>query len=301
MGMKKKSLFCLILGLFLLAPLSVFGASFDTVVVFGDSLSDNGNVYQQSSNTIPDPEKYYQGRYSNGPVWVEYLTGEEMLDCALVDNAYAGAETSGVDPVPGLVQQVGLYVGSATLPDNALFVIWIGANDFLGNPPADPATSVSNIAGALDALATFGVENILILNLPDLGSTPRMLGTAGAASATAITQAFNAALASAVDAFEAANPDIMVYELDIYTFLADISGNLAEYGFTNATEVSPNYAVADEFDNSAGYVFWDEIHPTTEAHEEIANQAYLLLPAEAENDDDNNGLGCFIRSVFSYN
>jgi phospholipase/lecithinase/hemolysin len=128
-----------------------------------------------------------------------------------------------------------------------------------------------------------------------------MLGTAGAASATAITQAFNAALASAVDAFEAANPDIMVYELDIYTFLADISGNLAEYGFTNATEVSPNYAVADEFDNSAGYVFWDEIHPTTEAHEEIANQAYLLLPAEAENDDDNNGLGCFIRSVFSYN
>jgi phospholipase/lecithinase/hemolysin len=295
--MRKKHVLSLILGLFLLAPLSSFGAPFDTVVVFGDSLSDNGNLYALDPDNVPS-EVYYQGRFSNGPVWVEYLTDTDMLDCTLDDNAYAGAKTQGTTP-PGLVEQVANYVGSATLPDNALFVVWIGANDFLGGS-TDFGASVSNIAEALDDLAAFGAESILILNLPDLGATPRMLSgdPAAAAGATALTQAFNTALAGAVDVFEAANPDITVYELDIYALLNAIAADPADYGLTNVTDISPNYTVPNEFDNSAGYAFWDDIHPTTEAHEEIAYQAHLVLP-EDEDDDDDDGL-CFIRSVVSY-
>jgi phospholipase/lecithinase/hemolysin len=299
--MKRKPVVCLILGLLLLAPLSVFGASFDTVVVFGDSLSDNGNVYQQSGETVPDPDFYFEGRFSNGPVWAEYLTDADRLNCTLVDNAFAGAKTQGASP-PGVVEQVALYVSSATLPDNALFVVWIGANDFLGGS-VDVNASVANIATALDALASFGAENILILNLPDLGSTPRMISIGGdtAAGATAISQAFNAALASEVDDFQADNPDITVYELNIYDFFANVIADPDAYGLTNVTEVSPNLAVADEFGNSAGYLFWDDIHPTTEAHEEVAEQAYLLLPAGADDDDDDDDSVCFIRSLFIYN
>ena len=302
--MKKKNLLSLVLGLLLLLPLSVFGAPFDTVVIFGDSLSDNGNLYAVDNANVPSAT-YYQGRFSNGPVWVEYLADVDLLDCTLVDNAFGGAQTSG-NPPPGLVQQVTLFTGAAPLPDNALFVIWIGANDFLGGGDAYEA-SVDNIETALDALALFGVENILILNLPNLGATPRMLavGDPDAAGATQLTQAFNAELASAIGDFIVDNPDIIVYEMDIYSLFEDVAADPTQYGLTNATDVSPNFAVADNFDNSAGYVFWDDIHPTTETHEGIALEVYqLLVPEDDEDDDDddddNNLFGCFINATFLY-
>jgi phospholipase/lecithinase/hemolysin len=217
--------------------------------------------------------------------------------------AYAGAETTGASP-PGMLQQVGIYLTAfPDLHENALFIIWIGGNDFL-NGSADYDASVANINTALGMLAGKGAENILILNLPNLGATPGLLGTPGAAAATQLTQAFNAALAAAVDTFEGAYPDITVYELDIYTFFENIIADPDSYGFTNATEVSPNSVVANNFDNSAGYVFWDSIHPTTEAHAEVANEAYALLPSDADDDDNDggkSGLGCFIGSVFSFN
>ena len=93
--------------------------------------------------------------------------------------------------------------------------------------------------------------------------------------------------------------------MDIYSLFEDVLADPNQYGFTNATEVSPNYTVPDNFDNSDGYVFWDDIHPTTETHEEIASQVYQLLVPAADNDDnddddDNNPLGCFINAIFLY-
>src|SRR3990167_2721798 len=43
------------------------------MIVFGDSYSDNGNDYKLSGNKYPNSNAYYQGRFSNGPVWVEYF------------------------------------------------------------------------------------------------------------------------------------------------------------------------------------------------------------------------------------
>ena len=74
------------------------GATFDEVVVFGDSLSDNGNLVIVEGQPLPDPTLYYQGRLSNGPVWVEYLTNPRHLGTALSDKAYGGANSSGLLP-----------------------------------------------------------------------------------------------------------------------------------------------------------------------------------------------------------
>ena len=305
--MKKKSLLLFVLGVFLFVPLSVFGADFDTIVVFGDSLSDNGNLLA-ATTTSPDEDYYWQGRFSNGPVWVEYLAEVDLLDATLVDNAYGGAETGTAafppDP-PGLNTQVTAYTSTAVLGADTLFVIWIGANDmFAIADPADAAavigTAAANIQTALENLAAFGAENILILNLPNLGGTPRFYGTADAATATLISQTFNTSLAQVVSNFEAANPDITVYEMDIYALFGDLVANPGDYGFTNVTAVSPNFAVANEWDNSAGYAFWDEIHPTTEAHEAVAEEVYDLLNPAADNDGDGDN-GCFIGSLLGVN
>ena len=47
--------------------------SYDRLVVFGDSLSDNGNLYLASGGTQPPSPPYYQGRFSSGPVFTELL------------------------------------------------------------------------------------------------------------------------------------------------------------------------------------------------------------------------------------
>jgi phospholipase/lecithinase/hemolysin len=47
-------------------------AAFSNAYFFGDSLSDTGNVYTVfGPGYVPAP--YYDGRFSNGPVWVEHL------------------------------------------------------------------------------------------------------------------------------------------------------------------------------------------------------------------------------------
>src|SRR5262245_37490212 len=66
----------LVLGLYLVPVLAV-AVPFREVVVFGDSLSDTGNVFTVTepvlAEAIPVSPPYFQGRFSNGPVWVERL------------------------------------------------------------------------------------------------------------------------------------------------------------------------------------------------------------------------------------
>jgi phospholipase/lecithinase/hemolysin len=93
--------------------------------------------------------------------------------------------------------------------------------------------------------------------------------------------------------------------MDVFSLFESVIADPSQYGFTNATEISPNYSVPDNFDNTEGYVFWDDIHPTTETHKVVANQVYqLLVPDEADDDDDDddddNPFGCFINTVLLY-
>jgi phospholipase/lecithinase/hemolysin len=44
---------------------------YQNLVVFGDSLSDNGNTF--SVVGLPKPP-YYMGRWTNGPNWVDYFS-----------------------------------------------------------------------------------------------------------------------------------------------------------------------------------------------------------------------------------
>ena len=125
------------------------------------------------------------------------------------------------------------------------------------------------------------------------------------APATLYSQTFNDALADMLDDFWVNYPDVTVYELDTHAFFEDIAGNPAGYGFTNMTEPSPNYYVADNFDNSAGYFFWDRIHPTTEAHAELAEYAFDLLDPTVDDNDvaaggsNDDSSGCFIGTIIS--
>ena len=91
----------------LLVP-SAMGGPFSQLVVFGDSLSDVGNIAAASSDIFPG-RYYYNDRFSNGLVFVEALSdglglGTVVRSTAGCNNfAYGGAKTSGTGGLPGLV------------------------------------------------------------------------------------------------------------------------------------------------------------------------------------------------------
>ncbi|MBW4463541.1 MAG: hypothetical protein KME47_25365 [Nodosilinea sp. WJT8-NPBG4] len=264
--------------------------SFSGLTIFGDSLSDPGNLFGLTGFFPPFP--YSEGRFSNGDIWVDYLASDIGLEPTEVENFAVGGATTGrdngLDPVigaltdtetnlPGLLDEIDSYLGGlgegAANPDS-LYVVWAGAND-LFNLPSDPAaipaflaTSVQNIATAITNLATRGADTFLVPNLPNLGLTPRTLGDGTSAQATALSQSFNAGLANTLAALEQSlSATIDIIPVDLFGLTTEIISAPAEFGFTNVTDPLLNQVLLDD----PGYFWWDQQHPTTTVHALLAD------------------------------
>ncbi len=261
------------MALLVIPSLSAHGDMFETVVAFGDSLSDNGNLYRLTDGFIPD-SNYFEGRFSNGQVWVEYLAMN--LGAVLDDFAYGGASTGGDLLPPGLKVQIATWQRQSSLGQD-LFTVWAGANDYIRLGHTDAQTAVGNILSGLGTLAGDGASRILLLNLPDLGLTPELLSeTASAqAEATAYSVDFNERIAQSLASFSGDHPGVTIYFLDVYGLFGELVADPEKFGFQNSTEVSPNFGV--NLQKEGGYVFWDGLHPTTEAHAFLAQAAAELL------------------------
>jgi phospholipase/lecithinase/hemolysin len=243
---------------------------FSSVVVYGDSLSDNGNLFALAG--LPGPP-YFEGRRSNGPVAVEQLAA--ALGSPLVDFAWIGA-TSGIGnyadngtttstgfaSLPGMQTELAGSQGSlGPFLAGGLFIVWGGANDFLAPSPLDTTPQdtvnrgVADIVGIVTTLRGLGAQNILVPGMPDLGLTPsyRAQGPIAAAGASVLTDAFNtqlqASLPSGVDYYDTA------------ALLRSMVANPATYGFSNVTDAClvGTTVCADP----GKYLFWDDFHPTT--------------------------------------
>ena len=193
-------------GLLTLACVSaatVAHADYSNVYVFGDSLSDNGNLQAFTQDpAIPT-------RFTNGPVAVELVAGQ--LGHALAPslhllppqatggnygNNFATASAIAIDedgdlttPDINLPTQVGAYLqlrGGQAEAD-ALHIVMIGGNDLFAAQDIiingtwgayysayDRVIEASDsVRQQLQNLIASGAKNILIVNAPDIGATPQ--------------------------------------------------------------------------------------------------------------------------------
>lgn len=257
------------------------------LVVFGDSLSDTGNVYLATGGAIPPAPPYFGGRFSNGPVWVEHLAerlGAEAPKPSLAGGtnyAFGGAETGGgigVVGSPGLLDQVGMYLSGNTPREDQLFVYWAGANDFLIAGGSDTGAAAENVEAGLRALADAGAKRILVPNMPDLTRLPgaslppseflRTPENVGERSA-----GFNAALDASLDELEAEYADVELIRFDAAGLLDSMIDDPQRYGFTNATV--PYLANPDG--NPDDDLWYDTVHATTRTHRILADAAYAAV------------------------
>ena len=273
--------------------------TYTRLVVFGDSLSDNGNLYAATGGASPTSPPYYQGRFSNGPVFTELLgftAGRSAAGAPVtgsINYAYGGARTDfsifnpfAVPPtVPGMRTQLAAYTGAGgTFGANDLVSVLGGANNiFQAVGPAsvspNPVGFIGPVAtGAaaeidliVDSIAAAGAGTILVGNLPNLAITPQFNQGPFAAAAPLAGYAgttFNGALLNNLLSTAADRPNTNIILMDLYKIGTTLAGSPGSFGLTNATDSCFNGVTVCA--NPDGYLYWDGVHPTAAGHRLLA-------------------------------
>lgn len=228
----------------LLVCANVFAAPFKQIIMLGDSLSDNGNLYRADLGVLPKSPPYYLGRFTNGPTWVEHV-GQYYYNKYLVETqnyAYGGATAVIHNPLHDLFPSPMLLDGEmvsygfhSILKDKSkvLYIVWIGANDYLYDktPNVDGLTGrvVDKISATITSLIKQHGQDFLILNLPDMGKTPYARANGMVDSLHAISEMHNRKLANMVNNFKNRYPGVKFVTVDVYSIFDDLVKNPAKY------------------------------------------------------------------------
>jgi outer membrane lipase/esterase len=272
---------------------------FSDLYVFGDSLMDVGNLYAATGTPASPP--YYNGRVSNGPLFVEQFAasyGKTLTPSLTGGNgwAWAGATTgsNAATGVPDVLDQINAFklsLGGALVDPQSLVILDGGGNDVAAalasaTPAAVIGAALANTGSELAALASVGAKRIVLFNVPNIGATPRVreldaaLGQGGAlqAGATALTQAFNTGLLSVIAGAEAAfGLDIELF--DLYALNETVRTNPAYYGLTNVQDAC--LTAAGVCADPSQYLYWDNFHPTERTGQIIAASLRAAVPEPA--------------------
>ncbi len=286
---------------------------FSRMVVFGDGFSDQGNVFLATSRLTPAPPNF-DGRLSNGRVWVEQLADRFMLTLTPVlaggtNYAYIGARVNkdvalSFGQVPSVASQVDMFL--ATIPpddpeneiDNeadpkALYVVFGGSQDLFdlvtevcmgqdGAPIVCPASKAEEIASNLIvAVSKLGVEGavyFLVPNLPPLARTPRgmALDAESQERLASYVVAFNNLLETGLARLEA-DLGIIAFRLNTAQTFDEIFLDPFTAEFSNVTDaclVGESLSGGVPCADPDGHLFWDAFLPTTAGHAAIANAAF---------------------------
>jgi phospholipase/lecithinase/hemolysin len=199
--------------------------------------------------------------------------------------AYGGAMATKDDPAPSLGTQVSIY-HSFTADPNALYIINIGSNDVLSMVPTSGATVTGaaadqqlasiaqEIANDVVRLLGQGVQHVVVSNIPDLGVVPAYAGAVDEASRRALltqyAQTVNSDLQSDLNAI-ALPSGATLQTFDFFGYTDAATSNPAGHGFTNVTQALTSVQPTSPPATGDGFLFFDKLHPTAQAHAQIAS------------------------------
>lgn len=217
-------------------------------------------------------EPYWQSRFSNGRVWIEYLApmlGVDREDHKQFSNqAFAGSWASTYDhqltvlnlikhpitslknlvigklipPSLGLSVQAYLMIHPVLDKDTAYFV-FAGGNDYLnmlqfGTPDDDKISAyidniIDNIDYSVKKLSNAGARHIIVMGLPHIGDSPKFVHSPERMLLNTATDMHNIRLKDRLAEWQEEAPDAEFIFLDVDQFLAKAQINPAAYGFSN--------------------------------------------------------------------
>lgn len=246
--------------------------AFSDIYLLGDSLADQGNLYQASLATtgagIPASDHYFDGRFANGEVYSGLLAqglGLTLSRSSAGGNnfAYGGARAdyNSVEGPPGSGGfPPGLFPWSLNLEKaafearhvnnpNALYAVFSGSNDVsdligdsarfgFNSTKAQSDAAVQSTLAVIDAFKAAGARYVLVPNLPDLGLVPKIIslnavyGFNVSGLATALTVRFNDTLDAALDQVTG----VEIIRFSTFNLLRQVHDQPASFNLSNVTE-----------------------------------------------------------------
>lgn len=294
---------------------AVEGCRNSDLLIFGNSLSDTGNAFALSTQVspgcgpTPPAPFYFNGRFSNGPNWVDYTS--QNLDIEVQNFAVGGAFSNtrniydppfGAYPMGGLVQQLGRFDAvDGKISEHQTVILEIGNNDFLGLLLTPPPTAagftltalqlLGDIGATIPVLQDAGAERIVVWNLPPIGDAPLFRNPIFGLSNTPLGDAYN----TAIDAYNENLLSVVrsanlvseghktVFYYDVNQVFADVRQDFINEGVNPATALVASQlglcvpTVTPIAAPGTPSIFFDQVHPTTEAWRRFAREfsAYL--------------------------
>jgi len=294
---------------------------FSDVINFGDSLTDAGNVALVDGNPFTPPGSSFTT--NPDPVYAQIVanafgaSGINSLQGGS-DYAYGGAcvransLTFSCALSPGsfsITSQLGGYLlaNGGHADGNALYTMWGGANDIFtyatlagaGTINATQAQQLTGLSaltevGLLQQLQAAGAQNIVVLNLPNLGATPAAAaqGASAQQSLTGLATVYNATLNGGLATLQDG-----IIPINAFGFLNEVIADPTTYGFSNTTGTAcgtlsgslacgpagdPNYLFHYAAGANNDYVFADGVHPTGHAHALLAQVILSTIEAPGQ-------------------
>ncbi len=261
------------------------------IVFFGDSLSDNGNLYRISLHLLPKSPPYYQGRFTNGPVWAEYVSNHLYKKFYMASQVYAvGGATAIYHQFDGKFlapTQLGIEINSY-LVDNlfkdkrdVLYVIWIGGNDYLFDQKADidegTTKVVEQIKSSIRKLMKYGANYFVLINLPDLSTVPKGRLSDDPERLHLMSYTHNQKLALILDDLKLEYPEARFVSFDIYNTMNDLMAHPEIYNKKYQLNITNTKDPC-----WMGGFFWHRIDLPTALRQELQTR---FTPANAQGVD----------------
>jgi phospholipase/lecithinase/hemolysin len=270
---------------------SAFGAQFSSMFIFGDSLSavsGGGSQYPPPSGS--SVANYFEGRFSNGKVWVEYLAAQQGL-AFNTNNDFSNFGDDSTEVYQNLI-----YGNYYPPPDigTSLYILWASCSDcfalaaFAGTNSWTSGINqeLSSISNVVQVFYQQGVRTLILPNAVDISAVPFFTYTETNLTGgtndpvpnllvyRARVQEYNSALAAKLPQWRAACPGLTLIAPDFYTQFNFLLSHLGVYGLTKESiDALEDTSLTDKSFTGPGakYVFWDYLHPTTQVHQYVAN------------------------------
>ena len=288
-----------------LAPVAAHaGPSYSGLYVFGDSLVDSGNLNLASGGAFASAgDGYFGGRFSNGLNYADYLslaiTGHAAtpLYAGGTNLAFGGAtaETVAGERTPSFLAQVGLYASrvGAPIDSNALVLLNFGGNDVrdtsLTGGPVSFLPALSDFDDAVTALYGLGARHFLIVGAPDIGLLPESVANVGgvtgrldelSARSRQISDALRQ-MAAGIDS----QPGLTADFFDLFAIEHDLLDSPSSFGLPSTLNTTTPCQIlgggSPQLANCSNSLYFDEVHPTTQVHQAIADAMIRQLGISA--------------------
>ncbi|CEP15517.1 hypothetical protein [Parasitella parasitica] len=268
---------------------SAVSATVDKIVVFADSYTDDGNDYSHSK--FPPSPPYYEGRFSNGPTWLEHVA--ETVSIPVENHGYGGATTDNADvysefngwTVPGLKQQVSTLKSNGTA--DSLYVIEIAYNDLnsIINPDQYKVVNKNltyekvgqNVVSAVkDIVTKYKAKEFAFFNVAPFDKWP-VIKDADKPKAKKLIDDYNKYIEAEIK--KLGNINSKFY--DLHEWLLEQIANPAPLGLsvTNGPCVwgIGNTTACSDTDK---HFFWDSYHPEAKVHKAWGEWAVGLFKSD---------------------